>query len=205
MMDLGLRPALALRDPPATQINVYSLTNVTTIMVAERIAAKLSREQDIHDVRYTRHNLAIALLVTSLSADDPKAVVTTGSREMKALSDLASGAPTRLRSIHRQHALGFEDLANATRISIELGGHFVQTARPWQIDIDDFDDASRPRSHHDDAVRQQDGFRDAMRDVQRGLATVHPEPLDVHRNLLARERVERAERLVHQQHWKRSA
>jgi len=28
MMDLGLRPALALRDPPATQINVYSLTNV---------------------------------------------------------------------------------------------------------------------------------------------------------------------------------
>jgi hypothetical protein len=42
MMDLGLRPALALRDPPATQINVCSLTNVTPIMVAERIAAKLS-------------------------------------------------------------------------------------------------------------------------------------------------------------------
>ena len=42
MMDLRLRPALALRDPPATQINVCSLTNVTTIMVAERIAAKLS-------------------------------------------------------------------------------------------------------------------------------------------------------------------
>jgi hypothetical protein len=40
MMDLGLRPALALRDPPATQINVYSLTNVTTIMVAERIAPR---------------------------------------------------------------------------------------------------------------------------------------------------------------------
>src|SRR3989440_8139186 len=32
----------ALRDPSATQINVCSLTNVTTIMVAERIAAKLS-------------------------------------------------------------------------------------------------------------------------------------------------------------------
>jgi hypothetical protein len=42
MMDLGLRPALALRDPSATQINVCSLTNVTPIMVAERIAAKLS-------------------------------------------------------------------------------------------------------------------------------------------------------------------
>jgi hypothetical protein len=41
MMDLGLRPALALSDPPVTQINVC-LTNVTTIMVAERIAAKLS-------------------------------------------------------------------------------------------------------------------------------------------------------------------
>jgi hypothetical protein len=27
MDDLGLRPTLALRDPPATQINVCSLTN----------------------------------------------------------------------------------------------------------------------------------------------------------------------------------
>jgi hypothetical protein len=33
MMDLGLRPALTLRDPPAMQINVCSLTHVTTIIV----------------------------------------------------------------------------------------------------------------------------------------------------------------------------
>ena len=74
-----------------------------------------------------------------------------------------------MRSIHRQHALGFEDLANATRIIIELGGQFVQTARAWQINIDNFDDASRPRSHHDDAVSQQDSrSRQNARDL--GLA-----------------------------------
>ena len=39
-----------------------------------------------------------------------------------------------------------------------------------------------------------------MRDVQRGLARLHPQPLNIHRDLLARERVERAERLVHHQH-----
>jgi len=33
MMDLGLRPTLTLRDPPAMQINVCSLTHVTTIIV----------------------------------------------------------------------------------------------------------------------------------------------------------------------------
>src|SRR5262249_11201860 len=56
---------------------------------------------------------------------------------------LASGAPRACtRLIHRQHALGFEDLANATRIIIELGGQFVQTPRAGQINIDDFDDTS---------------------------------------------------------------
>jgi hypothetical protein len=101
--------------------------------------------------------------------------------------------------VHRQHALGFEDLANVPRILIERCRQFVQPARPWQVDIDDFNNASRPRSHDHNAIRQQDCFRDAMRDVQGGFAAVHPEPLDVHRDLLARERVERAERLVHQQ------
>jgi hypothetical protein len=41
MMDLGLRPALALRDPPATQINVYSLTNVTKAESSHLIAPSM--------------------------------------------------------------------------------------------------------------------------------------------------------------------
>jgi len=46
MMDLGLRPALALRDSPAVQINVCSLTNVTTIMVPSASRQNCPREQE---------------------------------------------------------------------------------------------------------------------------------------------------------------
>ena len=83
---------------------------------------------------------------------------------------------------------------------VELGRQPVEAARARQVDVDDLDDAARARPHHHDAVGQQHRFRNAVRDVQRRLAPFHPELLDVHRDLLARQRVERAERLVHHQH-----
>ena len=60
-------------------------------------------------------------------------------------------------------------------------------------------DAARPRRHHDDAVGEQHRLVDAVRDEHDGLARREPQRLEVDAHLLARQRIERAERLVHQQ------
>jgi hypothetical protein len=49
-------------------------------------------------------------------------------------------------SIHRQHAVRLEDIADAGRIIVKALRQLVETARSRQIDRDDFDDPSRPRS-----------------------------------------------------------
>ena len=75
----------------------------------------------------------------------------------------------------------------------------VEPARARQIDVDDLLDPPGPRRHHHDAVGEQHRLVDAVGDEQHGLARAQPERLEVDAHLLARQRVERAERLVHQQ------
>ena len=60
-------------------------------------------------------------------------------------------------------------------------------------------DAAGARRHHDDAVGEQHRLVDRVRDEQHGLAGLHPQLFEIDAHLLARERIERAERLVHQQ------
>src|SRR5262249_17316563 len=50
----------------------------------------------------------------------------------------ASEHPTR--SIHCQHTLGLEDVANPRGVDVEFGGQLVEAARARQIDVDDLDD-----------------------------------------------------------------
>ena len=76
----------------------------------------------------------------------------------------------------------------------------IEGARPRERHVDDFGDAPGPRRHHHDAVGEQHRLGNAVRDMDRGLALLHPHALDVHRDLLARQRVERAEGLVEQEH-----
>src|SRR2546422_8354514 len=45
-----------------------------------------------------------------------------------------------------QYALRLEDVANTAGIVVEGGRQLVQPARARQVDVDDFDDAARPRS-----------------------------------------------------------
>src|SRR5215831_20883077 len=80
------------------------------------------------------------------------------------------------------------------RVELELHG-------PWprQIDLDDARLPPRPRRHDHDLVGVQDRLGDRVRDEQDGLAPRLPDPQELEAHLLARERVERAERLVHQE------
>ena len=58
---------------------------------------------------------------------------------------------------------------------------------------------ARPLRHDQDAVAEQDRFLDVVGDQQRGAAEVLPQPRQFERQFLARQRIERAERLVEQQ------
>ena len=62
------------------------------------------------------------------------------------------------------------------------------------------DDRPRPRREHVDAVGQVDRLAHVVRDQQDGPAELRPDRLQPALHLGARERVERAERLVEQQH-----
>ena len=64
----------------------------------------------------------------------------------------------------------------------------------------DVGDAARPRAHHHHAVGEEDGLVDRVGDQDDGGPGIEPDFLDQPVHLLAGEGVERAERLVHQQH-----
>ncbi|MNT08705.1 hypothetical protein D3C72_1434550 [compost metagenome] len=83
------------------------------------------------------------------------------------------------------------------------GGRFLggaRVARARQVDADVLDDAPRPLGHHEHAVREKDGLRDAVGDEDHRLAHLLPQAQQLDVELVARERVERAEGLVEQQH-----
>src|SRR5262250_379422 len=80
------------------------------------------------------------------------------------------------------------------RVELELDG-----PRPGQVDLDDARQPPRPRRHDHDLVGQQDRLGDRVRDEEDGLAAHLPDPQELEAHLFAGQRVERAERLVHQE------
>ena len=61
-------------------------------------------------------------------------------------------------------------------------------------------DPARPRREHDDPVRDEDGLRDAVGDQHDGLGRPRPEAEQLEVESFAAQRIERAERLVEQEH-----
>jgi len=72
-------------------------------------------------------------------------------------------------------------------------------ARSRQRYIEGLDDASGSRGHDDDPVGKEDGVSDAVRDEEDRIAALEPQRLQIGDHLLAGQRVERAEWLVHEQ------
>src|SRR6185437_5167904 len=90
----------------------------------------------------------------------------------------------------------------------ELGTHTAELA-PRRLagafalgdgDRHDGTDASRPARQHDDAVGKAQRLVEIVGDVERGDAPIEPEGEKIVHQELARLRVERRERLVHEQH-----
>src|SRR5205823_2136813 len=72
-------------------------------------------------------------------------------------------------------------------------------ARPRQPDLDHTIDPSRARRHHQDAIGKKDSFRHAMRDEKHAHEALAADLLQIQNQLVAGERIERPERLVHQE------
>src|SRR5678815_6192959 len=89
-----------------------------------------------------------------------------------------SSSARRRASVHGEDALGLEDIADVAGVVVEGLRQLVEAARARQIDLDDLDDAAPARAHHHDAVGEQHRLRNTVRDVQRGLARLHPQFLD---------------------------
>src|SRR5690606_17336904 len=91
---------------------------------------------------------------------------------------------------------GFEVDAQLARRGI--GEHLTARAWPWEVDLDGLGDAAVGHDH--DAVRQQQRLLDRVRHEQDRLAGLLPDADELDLHLVAGDRVERAERLVHEQH-----
>src|SRR5262245_441490 len=77
---------------------------------------------------------------------------------------------------------------------------FIDIARTWKIYSVLLANRAWVGGEQYDAVTEADGFAHVVRNQYDGLATRRPDALDISVKLLARERVEGRERLIHQQH-----
>src|SRR4051812_9117762 len=80
------------------------------------------------------------------------------------------------------------------RLALEMEG-----ARARDVDVEDGLDAPRPCAHHDDAVGEEDRLVDLVGNEEHRLAGLVPDLEQLLLHELARLRVERGKRLVHQQ------
>src|SRR5215475_4740530 len=95
---------------------------------------------------------------------------------------------------------GLDRLAQMANQAIEgfiLGHGNMPRAR--KIDRQFVDDRRRPTTHDQDAVGEECRFTDAVGDENHRLPVGLPDALKLDRHFVARDRIQRAERLIHQQ------
>src|SRR4029077_20131476 len=90
-----------------------------------------------------------------------------------------------------------ENFANITRKLRRLA--HGERARPRQLDVDHAIEPSRSWRHYHNAIGEKHRFRHAVSNEQNRHAPLVADLLEVENQLVASQRVERAEGLVHQQ------
>src|ERR1700733_3570062 len=83
-------------------------------------------------------------------------------------------------------------------VEFRIGGKF-ESAWPCEWNNKLLDDAAGPFRHDQHPIGQKYRFHDAVRDEEHRLAVAHPYLLQLETHSLSRQRIERSERLVHQQ------
>ena len=111
-----------------------------------------------------------------------------------------SAKPWPAASMSVQNAQALEvpvDAIDVRRELLDVAEH--DRPRPRKLDADFVHDLAGARAHHQDAIRKSDRLLDAVRDEQHRRAPAQPQRLEIRAHLQARQRIERAERLVHEQ------
>ena len=138
-------------------------------------------------------------------------VIRQNSSQATKNSTISAGRPGLLPDIEIRTCQAVPLLGGAARIldegaqllvqrdEIRLEGH-GDGARPRELHTAVVEDAAGPRAHHADAAGEEAGLAQIVGDQQHGRLVRHPEVLQDRPQLLAGELVERAERLVQQQH-----
>ena len=80
----------------------------------------------------------------------------------------------------------------------EAGGVLIQRMRPQLVGRSDLHDA--PFAHDRDAVAEREGLRLVVRDVERGHGDALEELLEILEESISQPAIERAERLVEEEH-----
>src|ERR1700677_1488396 len=131
------------------------------------------------------------------------AIITIACHTTRMIAKPASGQPSepaarrRLRDGATICSATFQRLTRFFDVLVELG-ESVRPRRARARDVDAYvgNDAARTRRHYEHAVAEEHRFFDAMRYEDHALARAAGEDSEVDRHLLARDRVERAERLI---------
>jgi hypothetical protein len=99
-----------------------------------------------------------------------------------------------------QHTPRQKEIEDLPAVSRELRGlPQRERARARQSNIDHALDLSRPGCHDHNVVGEKHRFGNAVRDEQNGHAPFVPELLQIEHQLIARQRIQRAEWLVHEE------
>src|SRR6185295_1480936 len=123
--------------------------------------------------------------------------ISTGTTNARAIPSRASGG--RRWAFVVVMSLHSEQLVDPPRVAAErLVRLQVERARVRQLDREVVGHPGRPGGEDDDARAEKDRLGDAVGDEEDRLARFLPDPEQLEVHLLARQRIERAERLVHQ-------
>ena len=94
-----------------------------------------------------------------------------------------------------------DGLAQPADVGIEwLALHDRDFARPRQVDLDFFNNGCGAAAHDDHAIGQECGLADAVCHEQHGLTVRLPDARQFDAHFVARDRVQRAKRLVHEEY-----
>src|SRR5215475_9332106 len=127
---------------------------------------------------------------------------TISSHPASTIRPIATG---HARSISLFRALlsmaGLDGFAQLADVGVEWRAlHDRDVARPREIDLDFFNNGCRTPAHDDHPIGQECGLTDTVGHEEYGLAIRLPDARQLHTHFIARDRVQRAERLVHEEY-----
>src|SRR5690606_27028233 len=186
----GRLTAIETRKPISTVLRVAMVCPMTVLqisVVAVQMADGAGRMKGLMSNRWTEPSHITTRRTSTAAGRRTSRLDRTNRRR---LSD-------RCRS---SRAVAKDELAYAVGAVLELTSRLlVEIPGPVERHVDDVRYLAGAGRHHHDPVGEQDGLRDGVGDEQDRLRLFVPDAEQLEAHFFPRQRVERAERLVHEE------